>query len=71
MCCLSSNDRTIVSPRIETEIPRDHKEEGNREATDCLHGDSNHSRVFTMHENHTKTSYPFNEIQANIIYSHR
>lgn len=52
MCCLSSNDRAIVSPRIETEIPRDHKEEGNREATDRLYDNARLPGKLTMHKDY-------------------
>lgn len=52
MCCLSSNYRAIVFPGIETEIPGDHKEEGDREATDRLYDNSRLPGKLTMHEHY-------------------
>lgn len=70
MRCLSPDYGAIVFPRIETEIPRYHKEERNGETADRLYGNSDHSREFTMHEDNAKAGKSLYEIQTTVILSH-
>ena len=70
MRSFSVNYGSIVSFRIEAEIPGYHKKEWNGETADRVHGNAHSSGKLTVHENHTKTGYSLDEIQASIIMLH-